>query len=597
MAKDKIPIIEKEKKEVVEDRTFEFAADKKSKELDALFKYIMSNELPAGITAKTKIGRIEGINSNVLKNEAIWLFEKGYTEEKLKEEIKPIFDKNNWSFGDLLGWFKKAEKGDIKEINKGELYNWCKVYAPELTKFLNLDAADLIELDFGGEDIERDYALNLIKENKSYSVVNQWSKDFDKYAYRQQFSAALSFHTILGQVVKDIFIYKEKMTNGNIPLSHPLDLRINIILMRESGTGKSVGQDFTNNVIKGMDLVSRQITDFTDAGLIGSVDKPDKFGENITYGIFKDADYITFDEVETLFESSPHKEGVLRRFNIALNTLGQPSQLIYKRMRWGELKYYPHFSTYFVGVPFLGFEQKLKSGFLQRHVIYIEDAAILERVKSMREDVSRISFATSPEKREKLKEVGVQTYTYWKEIFENLKKFAAETNFKQDPEIKDYIEKKIAPLFKMTSKIKSAEVQGIMFSFLARYLDHLYRLIFHSAIIRQSSTIEKIDVDYAFSIVKKTYMSILYYIEVNTKVVAEGLQDRILNYVYTLLPDTNSKIRAGDLVRAIQSKFKKSQGTIYTILTKYLSQGIIRKENQPKGTKERVVEYKRGFGK
>src|SRR3989344_6629148 len=132
MPKDKIPIIEKKKKEVGDVTIFE--QDKKSKELNAFFRYTLSNELPAGITAKTKIGKIEGINWNLLKNQAVWWVQQGYTEEKLKEEVKPIFDKNGWAFGDLLGWFKKAEKGELKEINKGELYNWCKIYAPELTK-------------------------------------------------------------------------------------------------------------------------------------------------------------------------------------------------------------------------------------------------------------------------------------------------------------------------------------------------------------------------------------------------------------------------------------------------------------------------------
>jgi len=594
MPKDKIPIIEKKKEKAVEVTTFD--ADRKSKELDVFFKYVIITELPAGITAKTKIGKIEGINSNILKNEAIWLYDKGYTEEKLKEEIKPIFDKNGWTFGDLLGWFKKAQKGDIKEINKGELYNWCKIYAPELTKFLNLEVADLIELDLGEEDIDKDYALKLVEEDKQYSVVQQFIKDHNKYAYRQQFAGILSFLFILGQLIKDVFIHKEKV-NGSAVLSHPLDLRINLIRIKPSGTGKSVSLDFTNLIIKGLNLVARQVTDFTDAGLIGSVDKPDKFGPNITYGIFKDSDFITCDEAATLFENNPHKEGVLRRFNIALNTLNQPSQRIYKSMRWGELDYSPHFSTYFISVPFLGFEEKLKTGFAQRQLIYIEDEAIEERLKSIKEDISRISFATSPDKREKIKMLGYQRYEYWKEIFDNLKKFSTETKFEQSPEIKDYIDKKINPLFKITSKIKNIEVQSIMFSFLTRYLDHLYRLIFHSAVIRQSKTIEKIDVDFAYSIIKKTYLSILYYIEVNAKVIEDNLQDRILAFIYSLMSEDKPKIRSGELIKSVQNRFKKSQGTIFTLLGEYVSKRLLVKEDNTRGGKERVVYYKKPFTK
>jgi hypothetical protein len=359
--------------------------------------------------------------------------------------------------------------------------------------------------------------------------------------------------------------------------------------------GKSVGLDFFHNVVSQMRLIARQLVDFTDAGIIGFIEK---IGKKFTlvYGIFKDSDFITFDEAATLFEKSPHKEGALRRFNVALNTLGQASQKIYKRMRYGDVEYYPHFSTYFVSVPFLGFEEKIKSGFPQRHLVFIEDEAIQERIKSLKEDISRISFVTSPTKREETRDSGFQRYHYWKEIFENLKKFATETEFAQDDGIKEYIQQKILPLYKITARISNAEIQGIMFSFLARYLDHLYRLTFHSAVIRQSKTIEKIDVDFAYSIIKKTYMSILYYIEVNTQTVQENLQDKILSYIYNaLLPVENPRMRAGDLVKTIQRQFKKSQATVYKILGEYVDKKLLLKEDQTKGGKERFVYYRRPY--
>lgn len=201
MPKDKLPVIEPSDDEEAEGRVFEAVPGKNEKHLDIFFKYVIHNELPAGVTVKERVGNIEGINANILKNEAIWLFNKGFNEEKLKEEIKPIYDKNGWSFNDLLGWFKKVEKGDITQINKGELYNWCKTYAPELQILLHLDKADIIELDFDSEDNERDFALEVINEDNQYTFLKQWQHDYDKYAYRQPFSALLSFHVLLGQVI------------------------------------------------------------------------------------------------------------------------------------------------------------------------------------------------------------------------------------------------------------------------------------------------------------------------------------------------------------------------------------------------------------
>src|SRR3989344_3218470 len=123
MPKDVIPNIDEDVKDVVEneeDRTFIVKPGINTKALDTFFRFVLTNPLPAGVTAGAT-GKEMGINNNILKNLAIWLYQKKYTEEKLKEEIKPIYDKNGWTFGDLLGWFKKVVKGDIKEINRGEL--------------------------------------------------------------------------------------------------------------------------------------------------------------------------------------------------------------------------------------------------------------------------------------------------------------------------------------------------------------------------------------------------------------------------------------------------------------------------------------------
>ena len=117
MPKDTIPNVDEEVKEVVETkkhRIFEVKPDSKTKALDTFFRFVLTNELPAGITA-TSTDKQMGINNNILKNLAVWLCQKSYDEEKLKEEIKPIYDLHNWPFLDLLGWFKKAVKGDIKD--------------------------------------------------------------------------------------------------------------------------------------------------------------------------------------------------------------------------------------------------------------------------------------------------------------------------------------------------------------------------------------------------------------------------------------------------------------------------------------------------
>jgi len=85
-------------------------------EADKFFDFVLNNELPEG-----------QVNDVIMKNLAIWLIQKKLDIEKIKDKYK----KNNWPWGWLSGWLKKAQQGDIKEINIGELRLWCRKYLPE----------------------------------------------------------------------------------------------------------------------------------------------------------------------------------------------------------------------------------------------------------------------------------------------------------------------------------------------------------------------------------------------------------------------------------------------------------------------------------
>lgn len=535
-------------------------------QLDRFFKTFLEEEFPEG-----------AINDTIEKNFAIYLRGKNIPLEGIEE----IYHKHNWNFERLKGWIKKVDEGEIDELNVGEIILWIRKYCPDREEEL---LEPLIKEDT--PDLEKDYSLKLIEENSEYDIIKQFLGDFDKYAYRQPFTAVLSFHHILGQLIKEVSFYKKE--------KFPIDQRINLFVVRPSGTGKSIGLDFTSKVSEELGLRVRNLTDFTDAGLIGSIEKPTEGSDGITYGIFYDSDCIIFDEGETLFENNPHKQGAVRRFNVALNPLNQPSQRITKIMRWDTLSYFPHFSTNFVSVPFREFEKIIKSGFFQRHLVYIEDEAIEERFNCLNEDISRVSFKTSKKIRENIKNVEEENLSHWKKKFEDLKYFASEGEFEEDEGVIEYIREKIDGLFKTTAKIKVTDVMSIMFSFLSRYTDQLYRLCFQSAVIRHSKKVQKIDVDYAFSIIKKTYLSILYYIEINTKEITEGIQDEVLGFIYNELNKT-PKIRSGDLVSRIIKKYKKSGPTIFGLLKEYLKKQLLVRQKGKSGSRERVTYYTKPY--
>jgi len=102
---------------------------------DDFMNTIIRTELPSGVS-KSATGNISGVNANVLKNLAIWLKIKGYTLERLDQEYKPLYEQKGWAYGDLRGWFRKVENGDIMEISKPELTKWAETYMPQLARLL-----------------------------------------------------------------------------------------------------------------------------------------------------------------------------------------------------------------------------------------------------------------------------------------------------------------------------------------------------------------------------------------------------------------------------------------------------------------------------
>jgi len=163
---DEIPKVIIKEKKITEYQTENI----KPSEFDEFFNKIKYTHLPHGISKEKTIGKTEaGVNNNIIKNLAIWFYKKGYTLEQLEKEVKPIYDKEKWNFGNLKGWFKKAEKGDITEISTGELKEWCGTYKKDMLKFLPQEKKhnDLKTFIFNKEDIiqTRVFSSHLLDKN------------------------------------------------------------------------------------------------------------------------------------------------------------------------------------------------------------------------------------------------------------------------------------------------------------------------------------------------------------------------------------------------------------------------------------------------
>jgi len=218
--KDSIPAIQQEIKEDKKEEQKEILIPSANpNDWDEFFTFVLNNELPEGISKEVKIGTKEGgINNNILKNMGLWFYQKGYTIKKLEEEIKPIFQEKGFVFGDLKGWFKKAENKTIKEIATGELILWCKEYYPALLNYVPEDVPYLKP-----EDIQdkTDHLPHFDLIHKIIPLEGNEYTQIKKGAYEQLISLACPEDKLLFKV-------------GNIET----DLRIHNLNILPSGKGK-----------------------------------------------------------------------------------------------------------------------------------------------------------------------------------------------------------------------------------------------------------------------------------------------------------------------------------------------------------------------
>lgn len=172
-------------KTIIKEKTIkQYSSDEikaKPTKYDGFFNFALTNELPSGKTAEgNEYQKITGVNDNILKNLAIWFFQKGYTLEQLEQEVKPIYDAKGWAFTDLKGWFKKAQKGEITEISKGELIQWCKTYSPQLLEFLKTPEEEKIK-SFLIEDREKYESLGCGFHKGTYYFGTKLFKEGEPY--------------------------------------------------------------------------------------------------------------------------------------------------------------------------------------------------------------------------------------------------------------------------------------------------------------------------------------------------------------------------------------------------------------------------------
>lgn len=206
-------------------------------------------------------------------------------------------------------------------------------------------------------------------------LIKDFMKLFLSYSLNNVDYARFTLHTLVGQMLKNVHFRVG---------ARKIDIRTHMLLIQPSGSGKGAGFGIACDFFEGLGLTVHKLTEATDAGLVGTIDRWDEKSKEyvINEGLLKDADLIAMEEASTLFDfQSDFSKKNLTYIQIACNPHLDSSSHIEKKLGRGEpIKLHPTCSfmllTY---MPDKLMSALVKRGVLQRFITIIRDIGLEER--------------------------------------------------------------------------------------------------------------------------------------------------------------------------------------------------------------------------
>lgn len=348
----------------------------------------------------------------------------------------------------------------------------------------------------------------MIKKLQTFSVSdfgNKLIKDyielFCSYSIRNEIYARVSLHVLLGQLLRNIYFKN---------VARKIDVRVHLLLIQPSGTGKGAGYGFFVKLAEDLGLKVEELTEATDAGLVGTIDHYDYQTGRwvITEGIMKEADIIAMEEASTLFDfTSEFSRKNLTYIQIATNPLFDASCKISKKIGYAFIQFKPHCSFLLLSYkPDRLEEAVLKRGFIQRFITVFREVDLTERFSIINSAIEGINAMPEEEFREKYRSL-VRRLEVLQRIYGR-----KTTPFEIDEEAKLRIRDVTIELLEMTKETtKKARVKLEEFSF--RLYEVLTKLAIHHAILCLKDSVDIQDVIYARNLYKPIWRSTIFYVE------------------------------------------------------------------------------------
>ena len=322
-------------------------------------------------------------------------------------------------------------------------------------------------------------------------LIDDYITAFSTESFKNEMYGRISLHVLLGQALKNVY-YRMG--------AREIDIRIHMLLIKAQGSGKGAGYGFIKKMAKLLELDFQSLTESTDAGLIGTLQRDEVTKEiTIVPGLLFSSDVVGMEEASVLFDyTNEFSKKNMTYMQITMNALEDSACHITKRLGNETIDFKPHASFLLMTYPPDKLVDKLlKTGFIDRVVPLFEEVTLMDRLEVIKIMSENINVA-NPEELEK------QRRYVAKRLKVVISKF-------QKGKIRIVIPKDVHKIvlgviqeFAMKILDASPKAREKLEHFISRLYEILLKLSIHHAILSNRAKLDISDIIYA----RITYMPI-----------------------------------------------------------------------------------------
>jgi len=316
-------------------------------------------------------------------------------------------------------------------------------------------------------------------------LIETYLEVFNSYSIANELYGRISLHVLLGQALCKHVCYQMG--------SRRIDPRVHLLLIKPQGTGKGAGYGFIDKMAKSIGLDFQSLTESTDAGLVGTLEK-DGNETVVVDGLLKTADIIGMEEASVLFDyTNDFSKKNMTYMQITMNPLEGSSCKISKKLGTELIEIEPHASFVLLTYPPDKLVDKLlKTGFIDRVIPVFEDVTLEERLMIIEKMSEAIS--TGIDKKDEIDKKEKLVATSLKHI---INMYTTEKRFVLPDEIKKLLIKTMTEDFSMKILDASTKAKEKLEHFITRLYETLIKLSIHHAILSGREAIDVSDIVYA----------------------------------------------------------------------------------------------------